>query len=539
MDTKKIFIYGLLAAICFSLWGAWQKDYGNKPNQSQTATVQTKTTNDNNQTVPTLVNPNIIKVAKIPAARLVHVKTDVLDLTIDTLGGNIISAKLPKYPLDTKTPNIPVRILHTNPNKLYIAESGLIGAKDNNKPIQYKITQKQYTISPGQKSLVVNLKGYTAQGLVVTKSFTLTPGSYAVKLDYKINNQSNKSWSGQFYTQIKRKKPKQAGGLFRLHTYTGAAISSPKKPYKKISYSKMKKENLSQNIKGGWVAMQQRYFLSTWIPDQNKLHHYYSHVNDDIYTIGMTNRVNIGAGGQSKFSANFYVGPEVSENLAPLAKGLNLTIDYGWLWVLSVAVFWLMQHIFNFVGNWGWSIVIVTVLIKLVFYKFSEASYMSMAKMRALAPKMKLLKERCGGDKQKMGQATMELYKKEKINPISGCLPQLIQIPFFIAFYYVLIEAVQLRQAPFIFWLHDLSLRDPYYVLPILMGITMFFTQKMTPMSPDPAQQKMMMFMPLIFVVLFASFPAGLTLYWLINYLCSGLQQWYIMRKYERSHKKR
>ncbi len=531
MNNRRLILYILLGFVVFSLWSAWQKDYGPKPTQQQAAAKA-------ESAIPTLTKPKpTITAAKIPAKRIIHVRTDVLDVVIDTLGGNVISAKLLKYPLDLTIPNIPIQILNPKPDELYIAESGLLGIQ-NHKPLQYIAVQKKYILSPQQKELLVNLRWRNGQGLLVTKTFRFTQGSYAFAVNYQLNNQSGKAWSGQFYTQIKRKKPVAKGGMFMLHTFTGAAISSPEKPYEKLSYAKLDKEDLARDIQGGWLAMQQRYFLSAWVPDQTKTHHYYSHVDDDVYTIGMTNSIDVAAGKQGNFGAKLYVGPEIQENLAPLAKGLDLTIDYGWLWIISVAMFWLLKHIYNFVGNWGWAIVILTVLIKLVFYKFSEKSYQSMAKMRTLAPKMKALKERYGDDKQKMSQATMELYKKEKINPLGGCLPQLIQIPFFIALYWVLIESVQLRHAPFIFWIHDLSAKDPYFVLPVLMGICMFLTQKLTPMSPDPSQQKMMMFMPVIFTVLFASFPAGLVLYWLVNYLVSGLQQWYIMRKCERGKKR-
>ncbi len=523
MDNKKIFLYALLALVCFSIWSAWQKDYGVKP-----APVKTEAAAASQEAVPALEKPKPVKIAeKIPEQRIVHMRTDVLDLAIDTLGGNVIGAKLLKYPVALKKPDIPVQIFSDAPDNLYVAESGLIGIQ-NHKSLQYQVSHKgPYT---------VNLSWRNSLGVAVIKTFILDKGGYAINVNYQIKNNSGKDVSGQFYSQIRRKKPTEKGGIFSLHTYQGAAISSPEIPYEKIDYKKLDEKDLTRDIKGGWMAMQQRYFLSAWIPDQETTHHYYSHVADDIYTLGMTNAISIAKGQKINFGAKLYVGPEIEDNLAPLAKSLDRTIDYGWLWLLSAAIFWLMKQIYRFVGNWGWAIVIVTILIKLVFYKFSEASYVSMAKMRELGPKMKALKERYGDDRQKMSQATMELYKKEKINPLSGCLPQLIQIPFFIALYYVLLEAVQLRQAPFIFWIHDLSVRDPYFILPVLMGISMFLTQKITPMSPDPAQQKMMMIMPVFLTVLFASFPAGLTLYWLVNYICTGLQQWYVMRKHAKKH---
>jgi YidC/Oxa1 family membrane protein insertase len=532
MNIRRVILYILLGIILFSIWDAWQIDYGKK-------LAPPKTGRAPEQIIPTIVKPTItVSQTKVDIKRIVHVRTDVLGVDIDTLGGNVISAKLLKYPLSLKQRDIPIEILSHEPDRLYVAESGLIGVGDH-KPLQYGTTRQNYSLSAPQNTLSVKLSWRDKRGFSVAKTFEFIKGSYAIDVNYQIANNTGKNWSGQFYSQIKRRKPDEKGGFFRLRTYTGAAISSPEKPYEKIYYNKLDAEDLSRDIKGGWVAMQQRYFLSAWVPDQTKTHHYYSHVTDkEVYTIGMTNAISAAAGQQTKFGAKLYVGPEVEENLAPLAKGLDLTIDYGWLWIISVAVFWLMKHIYNFVGNWGWSIVIVTILIKLAFYKFSETSYKSMAMMRALAPKMKEIRERYADDKAKMSQATMELYKKEKINPLGGCLPQLIQIPFLIAFYYVLIEAVQLRHAPFVFWIHDLSAKDPYFILPILMGICMFLTQKLTPVSPDPTQARIMMFLPVVFTVLFASFPAGLVLYWLVNYLVSGLQQWYIMRKYEREKSK-
>ena len=526
MDIRRIILYALLGVVCFSLWNAWQSDYGAKPIPEKPAVTP-------EQVVPPITKPAItVSKEKVASNRIIHVRTDVLDVDIDTLGGNVVSAKLFKYPLSLKQRDIPIGILSHEPDRLYVAESGLIGVRDH-KPLQYRSAQKKHSLQAQQKNLSVKLTWRDRRGFSVTKTFEFVRGSYAVGVNYQIANKTSKDWSGQLYSQIKRRKPEKKGGFLRLRTYTGAAISSPEKPYEKIHYNKMDAEDLSRDIKGGWVAMQQRYFLSAWVPDQTKTHHYYSHVTDkEVYTIGMTNAISAAAGQQAEFGAKLYVGPEVEENLAALAKGLDLTIDYGWLWIISMAVFWLMKHIYGFIGNWGWSIVIVTILIKLIFYKFSETSYKSMAKMRALAPKMKEIRERYADDKAKISQATMELYKKEKINPLGGCLPQLIQIPFLIAFYYVLIEAVQLRHAPFVFWIHDLSAKDPYFVLPVLMGVCMFLTQKLTPVSPDPTQARIMMFLPVVFTVLFASFPAGLVLYWLVNYLVSGLQQWYIMRKY-------
>jgi len=294
----------------------------------------------------------------------------------------------------------------------------------------------------------------------------------------------------------------------------------------------MDKANVSRAVKGGWLAFQQRYFLGAWVPNQHQAQHYYSRVNGDIYTLGFVGpQLKVASGDQLRTRTTLYAGPEMADRLAVVAPHLDLTVDYGWLWALSVSIFWIMKHIYNFFGNWGIAIILVTLLIKLIFYKLSEKSYRSMAKMRKLSPQLQTLKERYGDDRQRMSQATMELYRREKVNPLGGCLPMLIQIPFFFALYYVLIESVELRQAPFMLWIQDLSAKDPYYILPLLMGASMYFQQKLNPAPPDPIQARMMNLMPVMFTALFLTFPSGLVLYWLTNNCLSILQQWYIMRR--------
>lgn len=299
----------------------------------------------------------------------------------------------------------------------------------------------------------------------------------------------------------------------------------------------MGKSDLSRTIKGGWLAMQQQYFLSAWVADSGDMNHYFTRVrNGDIYTIGFVGpQLSVKPGDKATTGAKFYVGPEIQSKLATLAPNLDLTIDFGWLWIFSSPIFWIMKKIHGVVGNWGWSIILVTLMIKLLFYKLSEKSYRSMSSLKELQPRLEAIKERYANDKQAMTKATMELYKKEKVNPMGGCLPMLIQIPVFIALYYVLIEAVQLRHAPFIFWIHDLSSKDPYYILPVLMGLTMLVQQKLNPPPPDPMQAKIMMLMPILFTVFFMTFPAGLVLYWFVNSLLSLLQQWWIMSKMEKA----
>jgi YidC/Oxa1 family membrane protein insertase len=333
--------------------------------------------------------------------------------------------------------------------------------------------------------------------------------------------------------------PNNKQGLSNMATFFGAAISSPEKRFQKISFKEMAQQNLNQTITGGWAAMIQHYFVSAWVPEANTTQQYFSRVMPDgLYTIGMIGpKLSIAPGGTYNTSATFYAGPSISNQLEKAAPGLQLTIDYGWFWFISSIIFWMMQHIYNLVGNWGWSIVLVTLVIKLMFYHLSAKSYRSMSVLKKLQPRINTLKERYGDDKQKFTQATLELYKKEKVNPMSGCLPILIQIPVFIGLYWVLVESVQLRQAPFILWIHDLSIKDPYYILPLLMGISMFLQQRLSPPPADPTQAKIMMLMPVVFTLLFLNFPAGLMLYWFVNNLLSFLQQWYIMHSIEKVEK--
>jgi YidC/Oxa1 family membrane protein insertase len=543
VDTKKLILYAALGIVCVSIYSAWQKDYG------YNAKIAAASISNNTQmAIDTGSNREINEVAAVPKTpqdRIVKIQTDTLDLEVDTLGGSIISAKLLKYPESIKNKNTPMQILSDDIENLYIAQSDLSGLNKNyQKQLSYRSAQKKYILSPGTNALEVNLvcDDSRLNNITIVKTLKFTKGSYAVDINYKINNLSKTAiTNAQMFAQIKRMQPKSKGGFLGLQTYDGAAISSPDKPYEKINYAKIQKNNLSRDILGGWVAMQQRYFLSAFVPDQNKTHHYYSNYYSDavnkIYTIGMTTPFNLASGSQTEFGVKLYIGPEIEQNLTELNKTLKLTIDYGWLWIISVGIFWVMQQIYNLVGNWGMAIILVTVLIKALFWKLSATSYKSSAKMRLLTPKMQLLKERYSDDRRKLGQATMELYKSEKINPASGCLPMLVQIPVFIALYYVLIESVQLHQAPFMLWINDLSAKDPYYVLPILMGISMFVQQKLNPAPSDPAQAKMFMLMPIIFTVLFASFPSGLVLYWLVNNLISVLQQWHIIRIYAAKRK--
>lgn len=560
MEQLRFILFVTLCLIGYLLWNSWNEEHALRG----AATTSFPTVESSNvSALPALSSPTASSTSE--AAKSIHsipnthqsgesirVKTDVLDLTIDSKGGDITQAQLPQYPKYWNTPDDPVVLFNNQEATRYFANSILVGTQG----FPSSLTQEAvftpdntfYELQPGQDTLSVILH-WQGNGLTVEKEYVFHRGKYAIDVNYKIHNGANSKWEGNLYSQILRvnNPPEEKNGF--THAYFGASLSTPDSSYKKISFKDMDKlqkngESVLTNpiVQGGWVAMQQHYFLSAWVPPANTNQHFYSQVySNGLYAIGMMGpQIQVAPQQDYSTQMKLYVGPEVNEQLQAVSPKLNLTIDYGFLWPISIAFLWLMTRIHSLVNNWGWSIVILTVLIKLAFYKLSSMSYKSMAKMRALQPKMQALKERFGEDRQKMSQAMMELYKAEKVNPMGGCLPIVVQIPFFIALYWLLAESVALRQAPFILWIHDLSIRDPYYILPILMIITMFIQQKLSPPPPDPMQAKMMMALPLVFGVLFMMFPAGLVLYWVVNNAVSILQQWYITRSYEKSvHKKR
>jgi YidC/Oxa1 family membrane protein insertase len=540
IDNLRIALYAVLIVLVLFLFQAWNKDHP-QPVTTTTESVTSPTNNyipqvsNTSQTQTTPVSTEVTKPAA-PEVNAIHVKTDVFDVVIDPTGGDITQVSLVKFPESLHSAN-PFVLLNNNPDTRYIAQSGLLsgtGPDTSKGQGLYTAEKTDYTLSNDQNELQVKLHWQDAEGLKVTKIFTFKRDNYEIGVAYQIDNQTSKSWDGNFYMQLMRKNnpPTSTQGLANFATYFGAAVSSPEKPYQKISFKEMASNNLNQTITGGWAAMIQHYFVSAWVPDKNTTSQYFSRkTRDGMYAVGMIgSKINVNPGQSVTTQSKFYAGPSVATQLEKVAPGLQLTIDYGWLWIISIAIFWMMQHIYNLVGNWGWSIVLVTLVIKLMFYHLSAKSYRSMSMLKKLQPKINQLKERFGEDKQKFTQATLELYRKEKVNPMSGCLPILIQIPVFIGLYWVLIESVQLRQAPWILWIHDLSLKDPYYILPVLMGFSMFLQQRLNPPSQDPMQAKVMMLMPVIFTVMFLNFPAGLMLYWFVNNTLSFLQQWWIMR---------
>ncbi|WP_367608034.1 membrane protein insertase YidC [Legionella sp. W05-934-2] len=554
MDLRRVVLYSILALIVYNLWIAWQQDYPPVKVDSQLSAtnstpstassdlpmphgevIQTQNPNQEQASVDTSA-PEIDKLAD--KQQLISVKTDVLSMKIDLAHGDIVEAKLLDYPVSVEQKNKPITLLNNSENETYIARSQMV-ALENKAPkplkIEWQTAKSDYQLNTGDDQLTVTLVGRDKQGNQVKKHFYLKRGDYLVNVSYDFNNSTNTTKRIYQINQIVREQPKEdPSGLFHIGSFTGASYSNPgEKLYQKVSFKQMTKSNLNVKTQGGWIAMQQHYFLTAWVPEANQKNTIFTRSSNELYTIGLVGpSVAISPGKSHQFNQQIYIGPEITSVLKTIAPGLDMTIDYGLLWFLSSLLFAVMKAIHSVVGNWGWSIVLVTVLIKLAFYRLSATSYKSMANMRKLQPKLEALRQRYGDDKAKLSQETMALYRKEKINPLGGCLPILVQIPVFIALYWVLLESVELRQAPFIGWIQDLSVADPYHILPIIMGLTMLIQQKLNPAPPDPMQAKMMMFLPVVFTALFWGFPAGLVLYWIVNNTLSILQQWYITNKF-------
>jgi len=557
MEQQRLFLTIGLFFLLYLAYDAWQLEFGPKPvtytQQASPASQATGGTNiptgadnvatsavpESASTVPSAVTPVMTKA--IQQAKRIFVETDVLRIEIDSKGGDIRVVDLIKYPKTSKDDKEAFRLMSDANKDLYIAQSGFAGksktegtvvAAPNHNTI-YKVEKTEYKLADGKDAVKVNLFWKSPENVLFVKSYELKRGSYQINVSHSIQNSSNKTWRGNLYQQLQRLDYEDENQSSFIYTYTGGVIYSPEDKYQKIDFSDMADEDLSRDIKDGWAAIIQHYFLAAWIPPVGSQQSYYTRdLNQSRYVLGMkaSNEVQVAKGSTQTLNNILFVGPKIQEELEKIAPGLELTVDYGVLTFIAKPIFWLMTHIHNIVGNWGWTIILLTLLIKLVFYKLSEASYKSMANMRKVQPRLAAMKERFGGDRQKMNQAMMKMYKEEKINPLGGCLPILVQIPVFISLYWVLLESVELRQADWMFWFTDLSAKDPYFVLPLLMGITMFIQQKLNPPPMDPMQAKIMQALPVVFTIFFAFFPAGLVLYWVVNNTLSIAQQWYITK---------
>ena len=564
MDIKRTILIVALAIVSYVMVLKWNQDYGQAALPTQNVAVNTAPAGlpDAASGTNAAASDDIPRAAgeakapaEVPVAAstdLIQIKTDVLDLAVDPQGGDVAKLTLPLYPRRQDHPEIPFQLFDNGGERVYQAQSGLIGANgpdasQSGRPV-FSSEKKSYQLADGQDQLVVDLK-FSKDGVNYIKRFTLKRGLYDIVVTYLIDNQSAQPWNGAMFAQLKRdaSSDPSSSTATGTATYLGAALWTSSEPYKKVSMKDMDKVNedktkpaITYNVNGGWVAWLQHYFVTAWIPQPGQNNVVLARKDTKgNYIIGYTGpSLTVAPGAKAETSATLYAGPKSQAVLKELSPGLELTVDYGILWFIAQPIFWLLQHIHSIVGNWGWSIIFLTMLIKGIFFPLSAASYKSMARMRAVAPKLAALKEQHGDDRQKMSQAMMELYKKEKINPLGGCLPILVQMPVFLSLYWVLLESVEMRQAPFMLWITDLSIKDPFFILPIIMGATMFIQQRLNPTPPDPMQAKVMKMMPIIFTFFFQWFPAGLVLYWVVNNVLSITQQWYITRKIEAATQK-
>ncbi len=537
MDNLRFFLFVLFVMLGYMLWAAWQQDYGPKPATPAEAQAPAA--------VPSQV-PSGGAVAQAPSGGAVEpvvptderivVKTDVFRVEIGLAGGDIRLVDLLRYPVSKDKPDQPVRLLTPELDRLFVTQTGFLGDERiaPKHTVPWRAKAGEYVMEAG-RSLEVPLV-WRGDGVEIVKTYTFTPGSYEVKVDYQIRNTGQVPWTARQYGQLKRKRPESSGSAF-IRTFTGVACHTQEDPYEKFSFGDL--EDLPRNweTEGGWCAMVQHYFLAAWLPPAEQINHFYTKpLPGEIFIVGSYSpEYRVNPGETRTIRTRFYIGPKLQDVLETVAPGLELTVDYGIFTFIAQPIFWLLSWFHKFFGNWGWAIIATTFVIKAIFFPLSAASYKSMAKMRKLQPKMQALKERFGDDKHKFHQALMQLYREEKVNPMGGCLPILVQIPVFISLYWVLVESVELRQAEFVGWLVDLTAKDPYFVLPALMGLTMWVQQKLSPPPTDPVQAQVMKMFPLIFTVFFAFFPAGLVLYWVVNNTLSIVQQWWINKQIEGS----
>lgn len=568
MDWQRIGILGAIAVVVILLFQQWSDfQQRNRPVVSQETTLTPAAqapqatsvvlddatpasgSADLPSAVPNQTTALVEEQAPTPASqRLVEVQTDTLSVLIDTLGGDLIKVALLEHKESLEQPDKPLILLNRTTATTYIAQSGLVGPNATDtaagRPL-FNAASDSYRLEAGSDELHVDLT-LQQDGVQITKRFVFTRGSHLVKVQYQVNNSGSAPWQAALFGQIKRDShnPVSVDG-FGMQPYLGAALTTTEENYKKVDFDDLsdadtlRQGGFKTSLQGGWVAMVQHYFLSAWIPPAEQVNHYHLRKGQgDIYLLGFTSPVvSIAPGEQGQLDAAFYAGPKIIDELEAISPYLDLTVDYGWLWWIAKPLFHVLDFIYGLLGSWGWSIIALTVLIKLAFFHLSATSYRSMAKMRKFAPEMQRMKELYGDDRQRMSQEMMKLYKKEKINPLSGCLPILVQMPVFIALYWVLMESVQLRHTPFLGWIDDLSVKDPFFILPVVMGVTMWVQQKLNPTPPDPTQAKVMQMLPFVFTFMFMWFPAGLVLYWVVNNTLSIAQQYVITRQIEAGEK--
>jgi YidC/Oxa1 family membrane protein insertase len=540
MDNLRLFLWLLFAGTLWFGYTAWVADH--PPTAATAATTTQSAPTPADQTLPPLDVPGATpagtpppapSAAPRPSGELIHVRTDVLDVYIDSQGGDLVRADLLQYPVDKKSPDQLVRLLDDSAQNHWVFQTGLrsaVAGAEPNHIATFRSASNDYSLAAGQNELVVTLDWVGDGTLSARKTYTFRRGEYGIDLALSAQPAAGGSWRGAPYVQMARMHHPPARSYTSVDSYsfTGPVLYNGDR-YEKLDTGDLAEMPRTQSVRGGWFAAIEHHFLAAAVPPAADEFRYDATMRGQEFLLSAIGPINEAtATTPLNYSLKLFVGPKLQEQLKGIGEELDLTVDYGRLTILAQPLFWLLSNVELWVNNWGWAIVIVTILIKLAFYKLTAMSGRSMAKMRRLAPRMKTLQERYKDDRQALSQAMMELYKKEKVNPAAGCLPILIQMPFFFAFYWVLVESVEMRQAPFMLWINDLSARDPFFVLPLLMGVAMFFQTKLNPAPPDPMQARVMQIMPIIFTVFFLWFPAGLVLYWLTNTALSMLQQWRI-----------
>jgi YidC/Oxa1 family membrane protein insertase len=543
MDIKRTILWIVFAFSLLFLWDSWQRHDG-KPSMFFPMTAQPAADAADPSTSPVpqaTAAATDASVAVAPSAKseTITITTDVVKADVDTVGGELKRLELLKH-RDTVDPARNLVLFDTNAGHTYLAESGLIGGPfPNHKSI--------FTAKPGARVLdggneVQLVLEAQENGVKLTKIYTFKRGDYVIDLKHTVTNDSANAIDPSLYLQLLRDGNKPDGESYFYSTFTGPAVYTDADKFQKLAFEKIAegKQEHATKSDNGWIALVQHYFVSAFIPPEKAQRDIFAKkVAANLYAVGNILPLGTVAPGASvTMDVRLYSGPQESKVLEATAPGLELVKDYGWLTIIAKPIFWLMMYIYAFVGNWGWTIILLTLLIKLMFFPLSAASYRSMAKMKAVTPKMTAIRERHQGDPQAMNREMMTLYKTEKINPLGGCLPIVIQIPVFISLFWVLLASVEMRGAPWLGWIHDLTAPDPFYILPVMMAVSMFIQTKLNPTPPDPLQAKIMMFMPIAFSVMFFFFPSGLVLYWVVNNVLSIAQQWLITRNLEKGQAK-
>jgi len=551
MENQRTILYLAFFFTLFLLYQEWQKAYGPQPIETPVEQVSGINGSGVPGNVPNAISDaeiSALPTADIPAdsqtstgmpmasqentmGESVHVVTDVLDLQIDTQGGTIYQLDLREYPQSSENKDKSFQLFSNNEIQYHTAQSGLVSSANvapNHKDI-YQTEKSEYRLEEGTNELKVTLL-WEKDGVRVSKIYTFKRDSYVINIEHIVHADN---WNGSEYRQLVRSLQERESTM--IPTYVGGVVFNEEIKYEKLDFDDIAEQSFKSDMKGGWVAMIQHYFLAAWVPDQDQTNFTYtSHPTSNRYIIGMrSSALSATTDAPAKFSSQLVVGPKLQDRLKEIAPGLELTVDYGILTILAKPLFWLLKFYHKMFDNWGWAIIFLTISVKAGFYWLSAKGYRSMARMRKVAPRLATLKERYGDDRQRMSQEMMKMYKEEKINPLGGCFPILIQIPVFIALYWVLLESVEIRNAPFALWIQNLSEQDPYFILPILMGVTMFIQQKLNPAPLDPVQQKVFQYMPFVFTIFFLFFPAGLVLYWVVNNTLSIMQQWVITKRIE------